>query len=168
MQERDHAKAASLIVGGVVTIAAVAGRCGMPDMGIGIYPDCPIYARILHPLVHTGLIHAAVNVYVWLKVVFFCDIHPRQLLRAWLVACSCPVTLATIGGSTTDQVVGLSGVIYALLGMLMPQVRDRRAFNIWIAAYLFIGWLVGGVAVGFHLYCYMMGCLSLLIITSHK
>ena len=72
MQARDHAKAASLGVGCLVMAVAILSPCDTPDMGIGLYTGAPLYARLLHPLVHTGLVHAILNVYVWLQIVFLC------------------------------------------------------------------------------------------------
>ena len=157
MQARDHAKAASLGVGCLVMAVAILSPCDTPDMGIGLYTGAPLYARLLHPLVHTGLVHAILNVYVWLQIVFFCPIRLRHLMTAWLIACSCPSAIATLGAAATDHVVGLSGVIYALLGAQMTHAKDPFSYNLWIAAYLLTGWLIGGTAVVFHLYCYLMG-----------
>ena len=157
MQARDHAKAAALGISGIVMATAILSPCGTPNMGIGLYIGAPLYARLLHPLVHTGLVHAILNVYVWLQIVFFCPIRLRHLFTAWLITCCCPTAIATLGAASTDHVVGLSGIIYVLLGTQMNRARDRVSYNIWIATYLFMGWLIGGIAVAFHLYCYLMG-----------
>ncbi len=163
MQERDHAKTASLVVGCIVMAMAFCRLCGMSGMSLGIYPSCPLYARLLHPLAHAGIIHATLNVYVWLQIVFFCGVRSRQLLTAWVIACSCPAAVATWGGTVGTHVVGLSGVVYTLLGELSLRAKAPVSFHLWVAAYLAMGWLVGGVAVGFHLYCYVAGRLSALI-----
>ena len=157
MQGRDAAKAASLGVGGIVMAVAILSPHATPTIGLGIYAGAPLYARLLHPLVHTGLIHAVLNVYVWLQIVFFCPIRLRHLITAWIIACSCPTVIATLGAAYTNHVVGLSGVIYALLGAQMTRAKNMLSYNLWIAAYLITGWFIGGIAVVFHLYCYLAG-----------
>ena len=58
-----------------------------------------------------------------------------------------------------SSVVGLSGVLYALFGMLMPRVANRLRYNAIVALWLAAGLCTTSVAVGLHLYCYLLGIL---------
>ena len=150
MQDRDHAKAVALLVGVMALLVSLDHMAGCRIASVcsaGIGPDATLVSRLLHPLVHVGLLHAVVNVYVLWQVVFFCDIRCRHLLGAFVVACCCPSWVAAWpccwihpdAGPT--MVVGLSGMVFALMGM---QVQVP-------------GLCAGGVAVGMHLYCFVAG-----------
>ena len=166
MQDRDHAKAVALLVGVAAVLVSLAHMAGCRIASVcpaGIGPDATLVSRLLHPLVHVGLLHAVVNVYVLWQVVFFCDIRCRHLLGAFVVACCCPSWVAAWpycwihpdAGPT--MVVGLSGMVFALMGMQMHRWPRR-----WRCCAILLLWQVpglcaGGVAVGMHLYCFVAG-----------
>ena len=138
MQNRDHAKAVALLVGVAVLLVSLVHMAGCRIASVcpaGIGPDATLVSRLLHPLVHVGLLHAVVNVYVLWQVVFFCDIRCRHLLGAFVVACCCPSWVAA-----------------------WPYCWIQR----WRCCALLLLWQVpglcaGGVAVGMHLYCFVAG-----------
>ena len=166
MQDRDHAKAVALLVGVVALLASLAGITGHRFEAVcpvGVGPSCGIVPRLLHPLVHVGLLHAVANVYVLWQLVFFCDIRCRHLLGAFVVACCCPSWLATwpydwmhpSAGPTS--VVGLSGVVFALVGMQVHRWAGRWRCCALLLLWQVLGLCVGTVAVGMHLYCFVAG-----------
>ena len=160
MQERAGAKVAALVAGVAVMCLAVAARVwSLPLWGMGIRADAPLWARLAHPFVHGGVLHALVNVYVLWQLVFFWPVRLRHLLAAYAVACSCPAAVALWGGGAGVSAVGLSGVLHVLLGMLMPHVRCRRRFLSALLLWSCVGWWSGCVAVGLHLWCFACGLL---------
>ncbi len=139
----------------MIEAAKVMGAFPAGGWGVGIAPDASWMARAAHPWMHTGVIHAVVNCYVLLQLTFFCDVSLRKLAVAYLIACLCPASVAMMGGQ--GRVVGMSGVVYALMGMMLTKMPRRLRLCGWIAAYLLMGYAVGGVAVVFHLYCLVIG-----------
>ena len=130
--------------------------------GAGIAEECSVSSRLCHPLVHGGLLHAALNVYVLWQLVFFFPVSLRLLLAAYVVACCCPsaVALWTPLPSASSCVIGLSGVDYVLMGWVMPQVSRPLRFNAVVVAWMLAGMAVGSVAVGLHLFCYLCGAIA--------
>ena len=169
MPSRSFAKATSLVVSLVSLLLSVAGAIGLLSFdGVGILPGGPLWCRLVHPFVHAGVLHALLNVYVFLQLVFFFPLRCRHLLFAYLVACSCPVTVAVWGGGVSGLsvtgVVGLSGMEYVLMGWVMPGVPCRWRFNMQLFLWMSAGLVTGGVAVGFHLYCYLLGVVAAMLL----
>ena len=140
-----------------------------------------LLCRLAYPLIHAHPLHAAVNGWVLLQLAFRTPLTLRRLLLAFVVAWSCPAFIAVWPTAGTDlfvgisamvdpsamtaltaapsSVVGLSGVLYALFGMLMPRVANRLRYNAIVALWLAAGLCTTSVAVGLHLYCYLLGIL---------
>ena len=147
-----------------------------------------LLCRLAYPFIHAHPLHAAVNGWVLLQLAFRTPLTLRRLLLAFVVAWSCPAFIAVWPTAGTDlfvgtsamvdlsamtaltvapsSVVGLSGVLYALFGMLMPRVANRLRYNAIVALWLVAGLCATSVAVGLHLYCYLLGIL-LSILLSH-
>ena len=147
-----------------------------------------LLCRLAYPFIHAHPLHAAVNGWVLLQLAFRTPLTLRRLLLAFVVAWSCPAFIAVWPTAGTDlfvgisamvdpsamtaltaaqsTVVGLSGVLYALFGMWMPRVANRLRYNVIVALWLAAGLCATSVAVGLHLYCYLLGIL-LSILHSH-
>ena len=162
MYQRADAKAAALVVGVTVLGITLLRAVGISVFeGVGIAEGCSLADRLLHPLAHGGWLHALVNVYVLWQLVFFFPVSLRLLLAAYVLACCCPVVVAgwTLIPSPPSCVIGLSGVDYVLMGWVMPYVPRRLRFNTMVAVRMLTGMVVGSVAVGMHLYCYLCGAI---------
>ena len=140
-----------------------------------------LLCRLAYPFIHAHPLHAAVNGWVLLQLSFRTPLTLRRLLLAFVVAWSCPAFIAVWPTARTDlcvgtsamvdpsamtalttapsTVVGLSGVLYALFGMWMPHVARRLRYNAIVALWLAAGLCATSVAVGLHLYCYLLGIL---------
>ena len=140
-----------------------------------------LLCRLAYPFIHAHPLHAAVNGWVLLQLSFRTPLTLRRLLLAFVVAWSCPAFIAVWPTAGTDlfvgisamvdpsamtalttapsTVVGLSGVLYALFGMWMPHVARRLRYNAIVALWLAAGLCATSVAVGLHLYCYLLGIL---------
>ena len=140
-----------------------------------------LLCRLAYPFIHAHPLHAAVNGWVLLQLAFRTPLTLRRLLLAFVVAWSCPAFIAVWPTAGTDlfvgtsamvdpsamtalttapsTVVGLSGVLYALFGMWMPRVANRLRYNAIVALWLVAGLCTTSVAVGLHLYCYLLGVL---------
>ena len=120
--------------------------------------------RVTYPFVHAHPLHALVNGWVFLQVAFRTRLRARHFFLAFVVAWSCPAVVAAWqwrgllpASAVPPTVVGLSGVVYALLGMWMPYVACRLRYNAIILLWIVAAALAGSVAVSLHLYCYLMG-----------
>lgn len=153
----DLAKVSALVVGVAVLGLAVAGCFCQCDSqyaaGIGV--GSSIAARMCHPLFHAGVAHALVNVYVLWQLVFFFPLRMRHLMLAYAVACLCPWQCA-VWPEYGAHALGLSGVVYGLMGWVMPKSSHRRRFNVVVAVWMVFGVLSGQMAVGLHLWCYVV------------
>ena len=144
-----------------------------------------LLCRLAYPFIHAHPLHAAVNGWVLLQLSFRTPLTLRRLLLAFVVAWSCPAFVAVWPSMGADlfvnpsamvdsaaatstvmalaagpsTVVGLSGVLYALFGMWMPRVANRLRYNAIVALWLVAGLCTTSVAVGLHLYCYLLGIL---------
>lgn len=118
-----------------------------------------LLCRLAYPFIHAHPLHAAVNGWVLLQLAFRTPLTLRRLLLAFLVAWSCPAFVAAWPTAGPSTVVGLSGVLYALFGMWMPGVANRLRYNAIVALWLAAGLCTASVAVGLHLYCYLLGVL---------
>lgn len=125
-----------------------------------------LLCRLAYPFIHAHPLHAAVNGWVLLQLAFRTPLTLRRLLLALLVAWSCPAFIAVWPTASSSSVVGLSGVLYALFGMWMPRVANRLRYNAIVTLWLAAGLCTTSVAVGLHLYCYLLGIL-LSILLSH-
>ena len=118
-----------------------------------------LLCRLAYPFIHAHPLHAAVNGWVLLQLAFRTPLTLRRLLLAFVVAWICPAFIAVWPTASSSSVVGLSGVLYALFGMWMPHVARRLRYNAIVALWLAAGLCATSVAVGLHLYCYLLGVL---------
>ncbi len=119
--------------------------------GMGLYEGCGITNRISYPLFHQNVFHALVNLWV---------LH--QCLRSvpcrwnvpvfYLIAVSYPFATGT-------PIIGLSGVVYAYMGYIAPRVEKKLRYNLTILLYISIGLVFTSMAIGVHIYCYVLGLL---------
>ena len=70
----------------------------------------------------------------------------------YLFAISYPFT-------STAHIIGLSGVVYAYMGYIAPYVEKKVKYNLIIFLYISIGFLFPNMAIGVHIYCYVLGLL---------
>lgn len=116
--------------------------------------------HLCYPFIHANPLHAAINGWVLIQIAWRTPIGMHHLILAFVIAWCCPAAVADFGMSTVlsgNSTVGMSGVVYALFGMLMPKVARPVRYNLVIALWLVIGALAGSTAVGVHGFCYLEG-----------
>lgn len=119
---------------------------------IGIYNGCNISCRMIYPFYHANLIHAALNIWCFLSIVFIYDISFWRLCIAYMAAISVP-SIALFSTPT----VGLSGVVFALFGSISFEVERKTYYQLWMLIYIISGFLFPNTNVWIHLYCYIAG-----------
>lgn len=119
--------------------------------GMGLYDGCSFLQRISYPLYHQNVFHAAINLWVLHQCL-------RSIPCGWnlaifyLIAVSYPFTTAT-------PIIGLSGLVYAYMGFIAPYVEKKVKYNLTILFYISIGFVFPSMAIGVHIYCYVLGFL---------
>lgn len=122
---------------------------------LGAVKGCGIVERLCYPVVHASPLHALVNVWCLISVVFMYGITPWRLLIAYITAAAVP----DFALSSEMPTVGLSTMCYALLGSLSWEVRRKIYFQAWMAFYIGLGFLFPNVNAMIHVYGYAAGLL---------
>lgn len=131
---------------------------------VGIYVGCEVQGRMLYPFFHANILHAALNVWCLLSLVFIYDIKMWRLLITYVIAVTIPITaLSSLVGGMTSPTVGLSGVVFALFGTISFEVIRKWYYQAWMIGYLILGFLFPATNAWLHLYCYLVGFLVALL-----
>lgn len=156
MDKKKAAKATSLLISILVFCLSLQD---MADWSaVGIFTGCGLGCRMLYPFYHANLLHATLNAWCLLSVIFIYDISLWRLAFAYIIAISFPVdALACLGVEVLDPTVGLSGVVFALFGSISFEVQRKAYYQLWMLAYLVAGFLFPNTNALVHLYCYMAG-----------
>ena len=152
MLRRKKTKAATLFAGAVMLVISII----MPATTFGLHADCSIPERLAYPFLHANLLHAALNVWVLFSAVFLYDVSPRQLILSYLIAISFPVNCQFSIFNFQLTTVGLSGVNYALMALIIPQVAQPRPYVLTVLAYILVGFLFPNCNNLLHLYCFLL------------
>lgn len=133
-----------------------------PDLsGIAMYPGAGIRNRMLYPFFHASLLHAIMNCWCLLSIVFIYKVSAWTLLEAYLIAVTYPSGLLSFLYPASQMTVGLSGVCYYLLGSLSFSVKRRVYWQVCICITLLAGFLFPrSVDCWLHLYCYIWGVIA--------
>ena len=107
--------------------------------------------RLLYSFCHATFVHAILNAWALLSIAFIYEPKMRQLNMAYIIAILCPKALCTA------PTIGLSVVIYALLGMMSFRVRDIGFYQLCMACSLIAGCLFPYSNGGVHIYAYIIG-----------
>lgn len=124
---------------------------------VGICCSCPLSNRLFYPFFHAGFLHAVLNAWCLLSVVFIYDVSYLRMLFAYVVAVTMPVDTLGTFLSLDSPTVGLSGVVYALFGTISFEVARKRYFQFCMLFYIALGFLFPNTNAWLHLYCYLCG-----------
>ena len=120
--------------------------------GMGLYEGCSIQNRLSYPFFHQNIFHAAVNLYVFHQCYRAISCGIGHIATFYLIAIRYQLT-------SSIQIIGLSGFMYADRGVIAPYVGNRVRYNVTILIYICIRIFVPCMAVGVHIYCYVLGLL---------
>lgn len=118
----------------------------------GIYRHADIIARSVYPFLHVNFLHALCNAWCLLSIVFCYNATLGQMMTAYGVAITVPSGLLC-----DTPTVGMSGLCFALMGVVMQRVRRKRLLHLWVLAFIAMGLLFPNVNVQLHLYCFYLG-----------
>lgn len=145
-------KTAGLLIASFVLVSSVIY---VPDWtAVGVSRDCNLLPRLGYSFFHASFLHAALNVWCFLSVLFLYNVSWRRLAVAYIIAATVPdFCLSAV------PTVGLSAVCFALLGSIAFQVRRRLYYNGCMALYISLGFLFPLINGWIHLYSYVAGLL---------
>lgn len=149
---KKEAKTAALLSAAVIILISLIY---VPDWTvIGVAKDSNLATRFVYSFFHTSIIHALINIWCFLSIMFLYDLSMWRLIIAYLVAVAVPEFVLT-----DVPTVGLSCICYFLLGSLIFDVKHKINFTICIVSYIAIGFLFQSVNPLIHLYGYLAGLL---------
>ena len=168
MDKKKAAKATSLLISIIVFCLSLQD---MADWSaVGIFTGCGLGCRMLYPFYHANLLHATLNAWCLLSVIFIYDISLWRFTLAYIIAVGVPSfclsiiaisfpvdALACLGVEVLDPTVGLSGVVFAIFGSISFEVQRKAYYQLWMLAYLVAGFFFPNTNALVHLYCYLAG-----------
>lgn len=156
MDKKKAGKISALIVAILVFILAI--QCTQDWLAVGIYSGCGLSCRLLYPFYHANLLHAILNAWCLLSIVFIYDTSIWRLTLAYIIAVTIPSLFLSV-----IPTVGLSGVVFALFGSISFEVGRKLYYQLWMLVYLATGFLFPNTNAWVHLYCYIVGLLVALL-----
>ena len=125
---------------------------------VGIFASCGLWGRLLYSFCHANIVHAALNAWCLLSLVFIYDITMWRLSLAYIIAATVPAnTLYSLFGIMDTPTVGLSAVVFVLFGSISFEVMRKWYYQAWMLFYLVMGFLSPNTNAYLHLYCYVAG-----------
>lgn len=119
---------------------------------VGLTAHCHILQRLSYSFFHASFIHAAVNAWCFISILFLYHVTWRRLLAAYIIAVAAPDFVIS-----SVPTVGLSAVCFALLGLIAFQVKRQLYYNGCMVLYIGLGFLFPFVNGWLHLYSYVAG-----------
>lgn len=96
------------------------------------------------------MFHAMANVWCVLSLAFYYGFTLIELSLAYAIAISFPFAVET-------PTFGLSGVCFALMGIVICRVKRKAFYLRWVGALTLGGFLFPQVNAFLHLYCLIVG-----------
>lgn len=147
---RKLEKAAGLLTSLCILASAMVYT---PDWtAVGVSRGCGILQRLAYSFFHASFMHAAVNAWCLLSVIFLYQISWPRMAAAYLIAVAAPACVLS-----SVPTVGLSAVCFALLGSVAFQVKRKLYYNGCMALYIALGFFFPLVNGWLHLYSYVAG-----------
>lgn len=156
MDKRKMEKTSALLI--TVTVVCISLLYTADWSSVGIYAGCAWQNRLLYPFFHANILHASLNAWCILSMIFIYDISITRLILSFIIAITIPIdTISSLIGSMNVPTVGLSGVVFILFGSISFEVKRKWYYQIWMSFYLIVGFLFPNTNAWLHLYCYLAG-----------
>ena len=145
------------------TIVLYASHVGTSAFALDASDGCllggTLLQRVTFHFFHANVIHLVMNIYCLLCLAFLFELSLTRMFLAYLIAASYPTVLFP----PDLPIIGLSGCIYAAIGLIFFNYDLRMLVLVSLGMYSCFGLLFGNFAVGLHLYCFFAGFLVSLI-----
>lgn len=126
----------------VLSVAAVFALLEIHPGGFGVGVETQWWQRMCYHFVHASMFHALLNSWCLLCVAFLCDIPLQYIIIAYIIATLYPADTAHAMLCIGNPVVGMSGMCFALLGMVSWNSGSKVKYHIWVASFIAIGIVV--------------------------
>ena len=146
---REIKKDVALIVSALLVVMSALGIHAH-----GIRQGCTMIDRLIYPLFHANIFHACINIYVYLGMVFLFGASLLDMVVAYIICVCVPSVMLT-----DTATIGLSGLVYALIGMHTFKVCKPLKYTISVIIPLAVTSVLPLMAVGVHVWCYIIGVL---------
>lgn len=173
MVRRKKTKTTALVLTAICLVISVLTSVfdGFTIESVAISPGCPLSARLAYSFFHASILHAIINCWCLLAIVFIYDVPLCYLAIAYAIAATFPATTfaATVpSGFPLGCTIGLSAVCFALMGMVSFQAKRKAYFHTWVLSLILVGYAlpylcsVCGYTIAtpnsiLHLYSYVAG-----------
>lgn len=120
---------------------------------VGLYGGCGLLNRLTYQHFHGSFFHLLCNAWALLVFAFSVRTPLHKFIIAYLLSATYPF-------ASTDVIVGASGLIYSVAGMYSfygNTLRQFSQYHLFFATTILVGALFSHVAVGLHVYCYLLG-----------
>lgn len=139
----------------IATYVIASALIYVPDWTVvGITAGCNLLQRIGYSFFHASFIHAIVNAWCLVSILFIYHVSWRRMAVAYIIAVAAPDFVLS-----ATPTVGISALCFALLGSIAFEVKRKLYYNGCMALYIFIGLLFPLVNGWLHLYSYVAGLL---------
>lgn len=124
-----------------------------PDWScVGISTKCDMLQRLSYSFVHASLLHAMLNAWCLISIVFIYKVSFSYLIMAYIIAVIAPDIVLL-----PNPTVGLSAVCFALLGLIAFRVENKLRYNAYMVLYIAAGFVFPLINGWLHLYSYIAG-----------
>ena len=161
MDTRKTEKVTAIVI--ALTVTALSFVHVSDWTAVGICSSCPLSGRLLYPFFHAGFVHAVLNAWCLLSIIFIYDVSYWRMFFAYVVAVTMPVDTLGVFLPLDNPTVGLSGVVYVLFGTISFEVARKRYFQCWMLFYIAVGFFFPNTNAWLHLYCYLFGFIAALL-----
>lgn len=161
MDKRKKEKITALLISAVVVLLPLLVSLEWNE--VGIYSGCRLHGRLLYSFFHANILHAVLNAWCLLSLVFIYDISYWRMLLAYIIAVTVPVDILDSFINMAAPTVGLSAVVFVLFGSISFEVVRKWYYQGWMLLYLVVGFLFPNTNAWLHLYCYLVGLLVALL-----
>lgn len=155
---REQKKDIALIISAILLVLSV-----MNIHVNGICKGCSIIDRLTYSFYHANIVHACINIYVYLGMVFLLGSSMLDMVVAYIICVCVPPLMLT---HTTT--IGLSGFVYALIGLKTFYVTNPIKYTLSVIIPLIFTSFFPYVAFGVHIWCYAVGVICSIIILCAK
>lgn len=155
MEKRKTEKITALVISAIVIYLSLSTTRNWE--AVGIHAGCGWKGRLLYPFFHANILHAALNAWCLVSIVFLYDVKMWRLLISFVIAATVPARMISLVGDFTTPTVGLSGLVFVLFGSLSFEVQRKWYYQMWMLFYLAAGFLFPNTNAWLHLYCYLGG-----------
>lgn len=159
MVREKKTKAAFLVISLIAIALSVADIfLPIPLQSVGIGSGSSFPNSFIYHFFHANIFHAILNVWCLLTIAFIYDAKAWQLILGYVIASLIPGYLCCTT-VTAQPTIGLSGICFTLMGLIIPNVKRKLYYNICVFTFIAIGFFFPYVNASLHLRCYVVGLL---------